>query len=329
MFDSVYVINLDKDTSRFEKVSQEIRTKLGKIPTRIKGIYGKDLSYEQKKKHCSPFYARIGSRSAIGCAMSHMKAWETMISNGDSDALILEDDVTISSNFLETFDKIKETIPKDFYIVYLGCVGLCDIEKRYDLTYSMIKLFTSKYSKQVIKINENVYVPALPLALHGYILSRKGAEYLLENIRKDKIKFHIDFQILKYLYTVPSYAISPQLIFQDDVDIDTSNNVSDTYPVLINSLLKKKDKQGIPSNYKLTIGHFDINDYTVNLYTYLAIILGIILGIFKVKLKNILIIFGVYHIPEWTITNLSTFKTSIITLFIILCFYLVTVSVSR
>lgn len=297
--DNIYIINLDKDTDRLKKtIKQCEKIKSINQPIRISGIYGKHLSKRELNNFVSPLYSKIGSSSAIGCSLSHIKAWKSMLKNNDDTALFLEDDVTINNNFMEYFSKIYPSIPKDYYIIYLGCTVGCSINKKYDIDYpiSKILLGSNKYSKKVIKINDNVYTPSLPLALHGYILSKKGAEYLIKCIEKDKINSHIDAQIIKYIYDVPSYAIDPELIKQEDVDINTSNNINNQYPYIINNLLNFKDSHSIPFNYKLSIGHYEIFGQSINTYTYIIFIIGIIF--YKTPYKNILSVFILFHIIE-------------------------------
>lgn len=270
--DNVYVINLKKDTKRLKDVLKECK-KLNKKPIRIDAVYGKDLSTDEIILNTDWVCPQL---SAVGCGMSHIKAWEKMIRNGDSSSLFLEDDVVIDDDIV---GKLQSTdIPDDYYIIYLGSIIGSDPNKDNDIDYPLLKLYTGGYAKKTVLINEGVYIPALPVALHGYILSRKGVEFLLENIKKDKIKQHIDTQILKYIYKVPSYAVYPQLIQQKDMSVEFSNNTVQ-FPMSLNKILSLlRDKNNVPTSYKLTVGLHDIKGYTVNAYTFLFIILGLMLG---------------------------------------------------
>lgn len=299
--DNIYIINLDKDKSRYNSALTECKKITNKDPIRISGVYGKELKNEDMKEHVDYIYSKIGLKSAIGCAMSHIKAWETMLKNKDTSSLFLEDDISIDKDFVEKYRNID--IPDDYYIIYLGCTTGCDIDKKYNIEFPLAKLFIgkNKYSKKVIKLNDKVYIPSLPLALHGYILSRKGAEYLLNRITQDKIKFHIDAQILKYLHTVPSYAVSPQLIYQQNVNLETSNNIGSQFPILFNKLLSSNDRYNIPINYKINIGMYQIGNYIINSITFLMIILGASIGFMKIPINYVLIgivIFIFFEIKE-------------------------------
>lgn len=301
--DNIYIINLDKDKERLEKTLNEVK-KISKDAlkktNRVQGILGKDIDYRTNydaRNTVSPLFSKIGSKSAIGCALSHIKAWRQMIKNGDETALFLEDDVDIEQDYELIFKNLK--IPNDFYIIYLGCTIGCDMNKDYSFEYPITKLFLGHDSaKRVKKINDNVFIPSLPLALHGYILSRKGAEYLLYNIEKDKIYEHIDAQIIKYIYRVPSYSVSPQLIKQQDVSMAGSNNVNNKYPTVLTNRLNMNDKYNIPFNYKITIGLYEILGYTVNMITFFMIVTGLLAGFLNVKALTVLYGFILFTILE-------------------------------
>lgn len=295
---NTYIINLDKDKERLDNSLLECKKAGINNPTRISGVYGKDLTESEITDNVEYVYSKIGLSSAIGCAMSHIKAWKKMIENGDDSALFLEDDVVFSTDFKERIKTLK--VPEGFGIIYLGCNIGCDVNKKYSIEYPIAKIFVGKnrYTKKVVKINDNVYIPSIPLAMHAYILSRKCALYLLECIKKDKIQKHIDAQLIKYIKNVPSYSITPQLVHQSNIDINTSNNISSHYPVIINKYLSSKDKQGTPLNYKLTIGQYEILGYIVNAISGLVVIVGIILGLLNVKYNHILVGFLTFSLIE-------------------------------
>lgn len=293
--DNIYIINLDKDTDRLSSTLQECKKiSNNKTPIRIPGVYGKKLQQKIIDNNTTYIYSKFGPKSAIGCAMSHINAWKKIIENNDNSALILEDDVSIDNDFAYKIKNIE--IPDDFYIIYLGCTIGCDANKNYDIEYPLAKLFIGN-PKKVVKINDNVFIPSLPLALHGYILSKKGAKYLINKLKQDKIYSHIDAQILNY--NIPRYAVTPQLIYQKDIDLNTSNNTDNlNYPILVNKALLYKDSNGVPANYKINISIYEYCGYSINGITGLFFIIGILLGISNIKIKYILIGFTIFSLIE-------------------------------
>ena len=96
----IYVINLEKDVDRLEKITEALKPNQF---TRIQGVYGKDLDVTQID---DVFYTSqyLTPKSAIGCALSHRKALSHFLQHSNKDyVLILEDDFqfTISKEEFE------------------------------------------------------------------------------------------------------------------------------------------------------------------------------------------------------------------------------------
>ena len=79
----LYYINMDKSKERRYQVEKQLKA-LELKGTRIRGIVGKTLP-----KHSSL------SPSEVGCLMSHIKAIKTAYENGDTYAIIFEDDINL------------------------------------------------------------------------------------------------------------------------------------------------------------------------------------------------------------------------------------------
>lgn len=279
MFDKIYVINLDRDSKRLENIKNQLNREKIQNYERVPGILGKANIPENLKKYINPNLIQFLPKGLIGCGISHVRSWETMVKSGEPSALFLEDDAKLTPGFKETLDSYSKDIPEDFDIIYLGAfIGNSDT-KQYTLDYSVMKLLNFGKVNQVVKYSENVFTPALPLAMHGYILSRAYAKKLLQNFEKDKLTYHIDFQILRYNYTAKVFSISPVLITQQDIDIDTSSNANFVFPKSINALLNVKDSSGIPMNYKLSLAHFEFADTPINGYFYLFCSMALLSGI--------------------------------------------------
>lgn len=299
MLSNTYIINLEKDKERLQNILLECDKAGIENPTVIKAVNGKELTQKDMDGRVDPLFSKIGSRSAIGCALSHINAWGQMIKNGDEHALFLEDDAVFIDNFKAIFTSLE--IPTDFGILYLGCVLGCDVDKKYDIEFPIAKLLfgkMGKHVKQVRRINKTIFTPSLPLALHGYILSKKAATYLFNSVKREKVNHHIDVQILKYIYNIKSYSTTPQLILQKDIDLTTSNNINSGYPNVITKHLSWRDKNGTPFNYKIAIGIYEIGGYPINTITVFVVLIGAMLGVYKVRKETVLTIFGALSLLE-------------------------------
>ncbi len=155
-FNTIIIINLQRRPDKLKKVLQRIYDLKLEESVDIQvlsAVDGKELSDEWLKDNIriSPLYrdsmrGRGMTYGEIGCALSHMKAWE-MVKNFPSitQALIIEDDAVFKPNFLEVIERVKpgiENINYDF--MYLSRKKM--VEEKEPLVYSdaTLTLFTNK-----------------------------------------------------------------------------------------------------------------------------------------------------------------------------------------
>lgn len=120
----VFVINLDNSLERMAKISQRLE-QLGISFERLAGVYGADLSEQEIAKHYCPQlnkknYRRPLRLGEIGCYMSHLKAWRTIVDRKISCALILEDDIVIDESLAILMQDLGKA-SKSFDIVKFYC----------------------------------------------------------------------------------------------------------------------------------------------------------------------------------------------------------------
>ena len=310
-----YVINLKSASTRWQKILKECR-QIGISPIRIDGVLGKNLDLNEKKDNSTNFCARYCSPSAIGVAMSHIECWKNIVNNNDPYALILEDDCTFVENFQLQFQKMFPQVPEDFDILYVGCLGGCSKDKRHDdLIY-----FFSKYIMRISPgkpkspcktdrctrlaseglVSENVFVPEYPTGLHCYVISNKGARFLLSKIQ-GKIEGHIDVQILNYTNELNLYAFHPNLAYQD-VSTDASTNLAGRFPRLLNNLFGRfRDSANMGLDYKFSINMYQFYDVPVNVYTLIFLLFGFISFISGHGIK-LWYLFNAYMLVEFSLS---------------------------
>jgi len=113
----IYVINLDKDKSRLEEMTQKL------YPhhfIRVPGIYGEEINVNKDEdifflsRHFTP-------KSAIGCNLSHRKAIRTFLNTSSCDyAVILEDDaIPVDPNFMDEIKKSIQNASSDWDMIKL------------------------------------------------------------------------------------------------------------------------------------------------------------------------------------------------------------------
>jgi len=134
---SIHVINLDKDTSRWDLIKQS--TIAVQLPVeRWSATYGKNLSQEELvsqgvgyamtrsgKGNYEEQNKDLRNQGVVGCFLSHRNLLNYLSTLNVPDHyghLILEDDVHIPANFLHPDDdwhKVYGTVPLDWDLVYL------------------------------------------------------------------------------------------------------------------------------------------------------------------------------------------------------------------
>jgi GR25 family glycosyltransferase involved in LPS biosynthesis len=300
---SYYVLNLDKDTERLKKILEKFKKNNISV-NRVPGIYGKNQIPEYLYEFIDENMINFQPPGLIGCGLTHIKAYLKFINESNNEyGVFFEDDADFDELFYDKFiNLIDNEVPKNFDILYLGAFIGNKIDKRYKIDYSFMRIYNLKYIKKVKKISENIFVPSIPLALHAYVLSRKQALFLIENFKKDKLINHIDIQMLKYNYNKNSYSVSPNLVIQDSIDVNTSTNSGLKFPKSLNKILLYKDEDGIPLNYKLSLPHYELLGIPVNGYTYLFITFSFIIGlVYDTKTVSKLLIF--FYIIDTTIVG--------------------------
>jgi len=119
----IFVINLEKDHARRESISAQLEA-LGLSYEMIPAVYGAGLSVEDRSKLYDDRKAKLyRSRSLtpaeIGCALSHLRVYRTMIERGINYALILEDDVTLPSGLKLFLDECARCMDSKMPSVWL------------------------------------------------------------------------------------------------------------------------------------------------------------------------------------------------------------------
>lgn len=213
MFDKILYINLAHRQDRRDNVIEQLKKiNLLDKAVRIDGVYGKNLNLKNMSRNLvtnkgiedalndnQKVYTYL-TPGAIGCALSHKKAYEYIINNKISSALILEDDITFDKDFNRKLSQIYLKVPKDFDVLFIGYHNTSD--KYLDRVHSV-------YSK-----------PKKLYGLFGYIVTLEGAKKLLDVF---PITEQIDSEIPRHFDYIKAYAVNPykKIIFSDQSSVFT------------------------------------------------------------------------------------------------------------
>ncbi len=155
--DKIYVINLDREPTRWFQMKQELKCILDssgaeilKLTERYSAIDAKQFSHEREKDaEIDPFYT-LGdqlfvepqplvlptrleldtpirmSRAEIAIAQSHINVWKRVAAGNNENALILEDDTWFHSSFAKHMDQVwteivaENNVKGGFDVLYLS-----------------------------------------------------------------------------------------------------------------------------------------------------------------------------------------------------------------
>ena len=146
---AVFIDTVMKDTLNKNNL---IRQKL------LRSDYKK--SEEMAKKNNPKFQGLNNGR--IACHLSHMKTLKTFLQSNNKNCLILEDDLEMSNrdDVINNFVDVVQSLPSDWEYVNLGrCWDFCHKDK---------------------PVNNWLVKSQNPLCRHAYLVSRRGAQKILD-----------------------------------------------------------------------------------------------------------------------------------------------------
>lgn len=239
--DMIYVINLDREPSRWFQMKQELNQILDssgieilKLTERHVAVDAKQFSQEPgTDSEIDPFYT-LGdqlfvepqpsvfptrlelnspirmSRAEIAVARSHINVWKKVAAGNYEYVLILEDDTWFHSQFGRYLDEAWTQIVEEN-----------DMKTRFDVLY--VSYLEVKHGAPKSFLSSNVFRPVRGLwHLSGYVLSREGAAKLLRLL---PCRGPIDLWINHHFEELDILATKTSLISQRR-DVRSTNSYS-------------------------------------------------------------------------------------------------------
>jgi len=199
MFKKIYYINLEHRTDRNENVENQLKKINFNGPIeRINAAYGKNLdlklipnnlftkeSIQSTTNKNDIGNCRTMTKGGMGVSISQKWIYEKILCGTEDYALILEDDVTITDNFITKLEEQLKNIP-EYDILWIGYHSKVDVSPD-------------------IKSNNDYYdIPVILYGLFGYIINKKAAKRLIEMF---PITNQIDSEIPKIFPELKVYAL--------------------------------------------------------------------------------------------------------------------------
>ncbi len=240
--DATFIVNLDRSTARMAEMARQCEQQ--GIPfARFPAVDGAKVPSGEMKRLVAPI-CRVGcTTSMVGCALSHMALWRTVVERGHARTLVMEDDAQLVPQFKQKLRRALADVPPDFDVLLLGCFFLCNKDRNYP-TYLQTARAVLPGKRNDTRTWGSIFVPEFFAGTHCYVVSLQGARKLLQLI--PRVTGHIDLSMNHPSLRV--YAASPDLAYQRDMS--DSSIASFSFPKTLLPLLEcVKDSKNVSLAY--------------------------------------------------------------------------------
>jgi glycosyl transferase family 25 len=203
----IFIINLGVDVEK--RAHMEALCEVNKIEAIfIDAVYGKKLSNAAIQRVYNKELSIIEcgrelTLGELGCTLSHLKIYKQMLAENIEQAVVLEDDVLLTPEFLELVSNVSN-FPDDYELMLLGYYADEVTEKR---TRSNLWSHHNIVSKlNALRLVQPTY------GTHGYIINNAGAQKLVNELRV--IKKPIDHYTGREDY-LNMYALEQRVVLLD------------------------------------------------------------------------------------------------------------------
>ena len=221
-----YVLNLDRRPDRWKKFKEQNSHKIEFLEyerfSAVDGTILKNSCQLQQIFENNDYNMRPG---LVGCLLSHVKMFIELINSIFIDALlVIEDDASFTKDFETKYKHILQiSSQKSWDLIFLGH-HLRDINEQ-------------KEEEKIPEIEKYDVYKSFTKSLggtHGYLITKKGAQKLLDFINETGSTNGIDTLMQKSAKVLDVYYCSPQLIYAEcfrgnntNLDTDIQYNYDD------------------------------------------------------------------------------------------------------
>ena len=220
-----HVINLDRDTERWELVVSELTTR-GKVPRhkihRLRAVYGKNLTADELRNNTTVVARHCSTPGTIGCYLSHRSFWDQVAEGSDPYQIALEDDVLVAEGFSDAVATVVREVDEDcpetrggnWDVIFLGALGSVHPDGRYGLnTIASTMAGGLRTPQRIMAGAPRCHRPRRPLGAHAYVLSQRGARKLLDSCWR--VSGHVDV-VAWGLPSLDVVSVHPMLAYQNN-----------------------------------------------------------------------------------------------------------------
>lgn len=210
------VINLRRSAKRRDAIARQL-DRLGMAFEFVEGVDGQQLTAEQLSLYSArEAFAGLGRemhRNEMGCILSHIGIWQSMIERGDEEILVIEDDMSIADDFPQLVESRAEWVPADARVVNFAW----DMANPVEEVAISPKRKLCRFDREVMRTGT-------------YLMRRAAAESLLQNAFP--IRMPVD-SLMGDARNIGGgmYGVSPRAVqWNDNLPTDTWTDTSmDTF----------------------------------------------------------------------------------------------------
>jgi GR25 family glycosyltransferase involved in LPS biosynthesis len=213
-FPKTYVINLKRRKDRLEKFYNQFPKTKSWDCERFEAVDGKLIKINGEFplgiKHLfrnNDFGWREG---VVGCAMSHIKLWQKLVADDENDSYIIyEDDVEFAECYTWKLYNVLQKITFSWDMLFLGHLVCYEEQTNHRVENDELPNW---------EMMSDYIVPRRTswLGTASYMISKMGAQKLLDYIEKNGVGHGIDYLIqLRFPDLLRAYGVRPMLNFAD------------------------------------------------------------------------------------------------------------------
>jgi len=173
----IKIVNLERRADRKEAMIRKLEANGIKHYEFVKAVDGKELTPSHEIFEIFRDNDHNYSAGVVGCALSHINLWKSLLNDQSTDAyIILEDDVEITDSFTS---KISQTITE---------------MKEKSVEYLLLGWNSTQQLNSDLLIKPHVIVPNINEGTFGYVITKSACKKLLSYFKKNHIRHAIDKQ---------------------------------------------------------------------------------------------------------------------------------------
>jgi GR25 family glycosyltransferase involved in LPS biosynthesis len=216
--DDAYIINLDRRADRLEK----FRT----THPDISGAVERWPATDGKTIQLTPELAKLfgpndffWKKAVMGCALSHLGLWWKLMNEKPDieNFLIFEDDARLLPGWQETLQLSMNHLPEDYDVLYLGGI-LPPNRAGFDRLLEPVTKYYSRIRPHQM-FGQPKPTPYFHSCAYAYIISRKGAQKVIESIQeKEGYWTSADHMLCSPCESMNLFFLTPTIAgcYQDD-----------------------------------------------------------------------------------------------------------------